>query len=51
MKWAKEIVEGKDVVGHAAAVNLITLMDSVTREQWRLNRVIADELPSLPSSV
>lgn len=46
-KRAKEIVEGKDGMGHAAAAHLITLMDSATREQWRLNRVTAEKLPTL----
>lgn len=45
---AKQIMNGRDELGHAAAVHLIELMDPTTREQWRLNRLDADVVPTLP---
>lgn len=47
VKRAKEIVKENDPMGHAAAAHLITLMDSATREQWRMNRVSTEMLPTL----
>lgn len=47
VKRSNEIVAGEDALGHAAAAHVITLMDAATREQWRLNRVTTEKLPTL----
>lgn len=40
-------MNGRDELRHAAAVHVIELMDPITREQWRLNRLNADVIPTL----
>lgn len=44
---ASKIVEERNPINCAAAVHLIQLMDVETREQWRLNYLNSNQIPSL----
>lgn len=41
------MVKHEDMMSHAAAVHLVSLMDRKTREQWTLNRCESEKVPLL----